>query len=215
MQMKYPRWILTVLFIIAMPALAIDLADLEAAKERASIIDRVRELLADDSPSVRLAVFEEVMKGDDPVLRSMALETALNADDERLKTAALRQLIRDRDNILIEIVQPVDPSQAQAYLYAAWRELIISELKIDESTDEITGRFSTAQTASTKFTGQLIRGGWQLRLARPSFTCFLTMSEVSGVELSGALQCSISGRATTEDAANANSATLPARVKLS
>ena len=157
------------------------------------------------------------MKGDDPVLRSMALETALNADDERLKTAALRQLIRDRDNILIEIVQPVDPSQAQAYLYTTWRELIIFDLRIDESTDEITGWFSTAQIGRTEFVGQLVRGGWQLRLARPGsyFTCFLTMSEVSGVELSGALQCSISGRATTEDAANANSATLPARVKLS
>ncbi|MHB0777662.1 hypothetical protein [Halomonas sp. WWR20] len=218
MLILQPRWLILALTFIVLPAHAIDLANIEAAKERAGIIDRVRELLNDESPSIRLAVFDEVMKGDDPVLRSMAQEAALNADDERLQTAALRQLFRDRESILVEIIQPSQATQPQAYLYSVWHGLSLYNLKIDETSDEFTGTFNAARTGTPRtFNGQLVRGGWQANLVThlSAYTCVLAIREITGVDLTGSLECEITGKAAGEDQANGRSASLPVRVKLS
>lgn len=222
--MKYVRicWLTLVLSLSSSPLMALDLASLEAAQERAGIIDRVRNLLADDSAAVRLSVFEEVMKGQDPLLRSMAIETALSSDDERLKTAGLRQLINSRDFIVVEIVRPTQASQAQAYTYSLWRELTLTELRINSANDQITGKFRAAAISDRNFVGQLDRGGLRLELkAFPHgswtlyYTCALSLRELSGVELAGVLDCAISGPHTAEDKADGNSASLPARIRLS
>lgn len=221
--MKYIRacWMGFVLALASTPLMALDLASLEAAQERAGIIDRVRNLLADDSASVRLAVFEEVMKGDDPLLRSMAMETALLSDDERLQTAGLRQLFHSRDFLVVEVVVPTQPSQAQAYTYNIWRELTLDELRINSANDQITGKFRAAGINNSDFVGQLDRGGLRLELKafRTSYgfryTCALALNELSGVELSGVLECAIGTPHTEEGNAGANSASLPARIRLS
>ncbi|OJA05800.1 hypothetical protein QHL1GM_10565 [Halomonas sp. QHL1] len=204
------------------PLMALDLASLEAAQERAGIIDRVRNLLADDSAAVRLAVFEEVMKGEDPLLNSMAIETALSSDDVRLKTAGLRHLINSRDFIVVEVVEPNQANQAQAYTYSLWRELTLDELKINPANDQITGSFRAAAIRDSDFVGQLDRGGLRLELkayrdsyGRYGYTCALALSELSGAELAGVLDCYIGAPHRGEDNANDNSASLPARVRLS
>lgn len=199
----------------AAPASAFDQSRFEAAQERAALLDQVRTLLADESASVRLAVFEEVMKDDDPVLRSMALEAAFSGDDERLHTAGLRQLIKERDFLAVELIEPMDPSQAQAYTYDIWRELILTDLKIDTGTDQLNGRFNTAHMANTNFMGQLNRGGWRLQLQRGHYNCHLTLTELGGVELMGSLSCAITNRSATDDYAGDNRATLPFRIRLS
>ncbi|XKE46954.1 hypothetical protein LG302_07410 [Halomonas organivorans] len=203
------------LAVCATPAIAMDQSSFEAAQERAAMLDRVRNLLADDSTSVRLAVFEEVMKDDDPVLRSMAMEAAFSGDDDRLKTAGLRQLIEAREFLAVELIEPRDPSQAQAYTYDVWRELVLKELKLDPSSDEIQGRFDTARSSNRPFIGQLTRGGWRLQLDSGHFRCHLGLSELSGVDLMGSLECAITGRASGDDRAGANRVTLPFRIRLS
>lgn len=223
--MKYVRvcWMGLVLALSSAPLMALDLASLEAAQERAGIIDRVRNLMADDSAAVRLAVFEEVMKGEDPLLRSMALETALVSDDERLQTAGLRQLIHSRDFLVVEIVEPAQASQAQAHTYNLWRELTLTELKINPANDQITGSFRAAAIRDISFVGQLVRGGLRLELKagrdtynqRINSTCTLALSELSGVELTGVLDCYIGSSQRGEDKADGNSASLPARLRLS
>lgn len=223
--MKYVRvcWICLLLALSSTPLMALDLASLEAAQERAGIIDRVRNLLADDSAAVRLAVFEEVMKGGDPLLSSMAIETALSSDDERLKTAGLRQLIHSRDFLVVEIVEPTQASQAQAYTYSLWRELTLTELKVNTTNDQLTGSFRAATITDSNFVGQLDRGGLRLELKAHrqgyspnyNYTCALELNELTGVELAGVLDCYIGGAHREEDNANGNSASLPARVRLS
>lgn len=197
------------------PVMAIDMSRLEAAQERAAMLDQVRNLLADDSPSVRLAVFEEVMKDDDPVLRSMAMEAAFSGDDERLQTAGLRRLLEEREFLAVELIEPMDPSQAQAYTYGVWRELVLKELEVDAASDEVSGKFDTAQFGNQWFIGQLTRGGWRLQLDARSFRCHLSLSELSGVDLMGSLECAITGRAAGDDNAGGNRATLPFRIRLS
>lgn len=203
------------LALCAAPASAFDQSRFEAAQERAALIDQVRTLLADDSASVRLAVFEEVMKDDDPVLRSMALEAAFSGDDERLHTAGLRQLIKERDFLAVELIEPMDPSQAQSYTYDIWRELMLTDLKIDTGTDQVSGRFNSAHMGNTNFMGQLTRGGWRLQLQRGHYNCHLTLSELGGVELMGSLSCAITNSSTNDDNAGDNRATLPFRIRLS
>lgn len=222
--MKYFRACYMCLFMTlgSSPLMALDLSSLEAAQERAGIIDRVSSLLADDSAAVRLAVFEEVMKGDDPLLRSMAMETALSSDDERLQTAGLRQLIQSRDFVVVEVVEPTQASQAQAYTYSLWRELTLNELRINSDNDQITGKFRAAGISNSDFVGQLDRGGLRLELKafRASqgvhhYTCALALNELSGVELAGMLDCYIGGPHREEGNADGNSASLPARIRLS
>lgn len=221
--MKHVRayWVGLVLALASTPLMALDLASLEAAQERAGIIDRVRNLLADDSASVRMAVFEEVMKGEDSLLRNMAMETALSSDDERLQTAGLRQLIDSRDFLVVEIVEPTQASQAQAYTYNLYRELVLTELKINTATDEITGSFRTASVRNNNFVGQLTRGGLRIELkshnrnSTPQYSCALALNELSGVELAGALDCAIGWDHAEENKADGNSASLPARIRLS
>ncbi|EHJ94651.1 hypothetical protein [Vreelandella boliviensis] len=222
--MKHVRacWMGLLLAFASFPLMALDLASLEAAQERAGIIDRVRNLLADDSASVRMAVFEEVMKGSDPLLRNMAMETAMLSDDERLQTAGLRQLINSRDFIVVEIVEPTQASQAQAYTYSLWRELTLTELKIDTTNDQITGKFRAAAVRNNDFVGQLDRGGLRLELksyrdgrGNYHYTCGLAFNELSGTELAGMLSCFIGSLQSGEDKANGNSASLPARIRLS
>lgn len=197
------------------PAVAMDQSNFEAAQERAAMLDQVRNLLADDSASVRLAIFEEVMKDDDPVLRSMAMEAAFSGDDERLQTAGLRQLIEEREFLVVELIEPTDPTQAQKFTYSIWRELVLRGLKLDQSSDEIQGRFDTAITNNRDVIGQLTRGGWRLQLDYRGYNCHLTLSELSGVNLNGSLDCAINGRDARDDRAGANSATLPYRIRLS
>jgi hypothetical protein len=204
-----------ILALVAAQAVAIDQSRFEAAQERAAMLDQVRNLLADDSPSVRLAVFEEVMKDKDPVLRSMAMEAAFNGDDERLQTAGLRQLIKEREFLAVELIEPMDPTQAQAYTYNIWRELVLKELKIDPANDEVQGRFDTASIANRTFTGQLNRGGWRLRLANGPYSCNLSLAELNGVDLNGSLDCAITGRTASDELAGGNRATLPFRIRLS
>lgn len=221
--MKYVRvcWMALVLALTSSPLMALDLASLEAAQERAGIIDRVSSLLADDSAAVRLAVFEEVMKGEDSLLRSMAMETALGSDDERLKTAGLRQLIQSRDFLVVEVVEPTQGSQAQAYTYSLYRELTLADLKINSANDEIIGSFRTASVRNNNFVGQLTRGGLRIELkshnrnSMPQYSCALALNELSGVELAGVLNCSIGGEHRGEENAGGNSAILPARIRLS
>lgn len=221
--MKFFRvcWISLFLALGSAPLMALDLASLEAAQERAGIIERVSNLLADDSAAVRLAVFEEVMKGEDPLLRSMAMETALSSDDERLQTAGLRQLIQSRDFLVVELVEPTQASQAQAYTYSLYRELTLADLRINSATDEITGNFRTASVRNNNFVGQLTRGGLRLELKShprnnmPQYNCALALNELSGVELAGVLDCSIGGPHVEEGNAGSNSASLPVRVHLS
>lgn len=222
--MKHVRayWIGLVLALASTPLMALDLASLEAAQERAGIIDRVRNLLADDSAAVRLAVFEEVMKGEDSLLRSMAMEAALVSDDERLQTAGLRQLIDSRDFLVVEIVEPTQASQAQAYSYSLWRELTLTELKINTANDQITGKFRAAAIPNSGFVGQLDRGGLRLELkayrtgsGNYQYTCALALNELSGIELAGVLDCYIGAPYREEDRADGNSASLPARIRLS
>lgn len=205
------------LAIASSPLMALDLGSLEAAQERAGIIDRVKTLLADDSPSVRLAVFEEVMKSDDPVLRSLAFESAFSSDDETLQTAGLRQLLRDRSFLAVEVMSPTEPDQTQAYTYRLWRELMLEELRIDPATDEITGKFHSAANNNTyRFVGQLTRGGWRLELkAHNSYSCVLALTELSGVDLTGVLDCAIGSVMAGEKYAGGNSASLPIRIRLS
>lgn len=203
------------LLLAASSAWAFDQNRFEAAQERAALLDQVRNLLADESASVRLAVFEEVMKDDDPVLRSMALEAAFQGDDQRLHTAGLRQLIEERDFLAVELIEPMDPSQAQAHTYAVWRELMLYELGLDDPTDQIQGKFNTAQIINTGFVGQLTRGGWRLKLQRGDYSCHLSLTELSGVDLMGSLDCAISGRSANDDNAGDNRATLPFRIRLS
>lgn len=198
----------------AAPASAFDQNRLEAAQERAALLDQVRNLLADESASVRLAVMEEVMKDDDPVLRSMALEAAFSGDDERLHTAGLRQLIKERDFLAVELIEPMDPSQPQAYTYNIWRELMLTDLAIDTETDQISGRFNSANTHGS-IMGQLTRGGWRLQLQRGHYNCHLTLTELGGVDLMGSLNCAITGRTASDDFAGGNRATLPFRIRLS
>ncbi|HLV18810.1 MAG TPA: hypothetical protein VKY70_15245 [Pseudomonas sp.] len=214
--MLHPRNVIIALLltVAAAPALALDISRLEAAQERAGVLDQVRTLLADDSASVRLAVFEEVMKSDDPVLRSMAMESALNSDDERLQTAALRQLFQDREYLSVEIIEPREPSQPQAYTYRIWRELMLSELRIDRATDELSGRFRGANV-NGRFVGQLTRSGWRIGLAGNYYECTLALTQVGGVDLSGALDCAIKGNHRKENNAGGRSATLPFRIRLS
>lgn len=221
MKKVFVCWMSLVMAIVSTPLMALDLASLEAAQERAGIIDRVRNLLADESAAVRLAVFEEVMKGQDPLLRSMAIETALISDDERLQTAGLRQLIHSRDFIVVEVLEPAQASKAQAYTYSLYRELTLTDLRINTATDEITGNFRNASVRNNNFVGQLTRGGLRIELkshpvhSMPQYTCALALNELSGVELAGVLDCAISGPHTAEDKADGNSASLPARVRLS
>ncbi|MBZ9556915.1 MULTISPECIES: hypothetical protein [unclassified Modicisalibacter] len=205
-----------ILGMLTTSTMAMDQQDLEIARERAAMIDEIRNLLSDDSPSVRLAVFEQVMKDDDPVLRSMAMETAFSNDDERLKTAALRKLIEEREFIAVELIEPMDPSQPQAYTYNIWRELVLLELKIAPLSDEVSGRFRSAGFGNSQtFSGQLTRGGWLMQLAAGYYNCHLTLSELDGVNLNGSLECAIGGRATGEDYAGGNRASLPFRIRLS
>ncbi|MEL7982785.1 hypothetical protein AAG584_22335 [Vreelandella titanicae] len=222
--MKHIRayWIGLILALASAPLMALDLASLEAAQERAGIIDRVRNLLADDSAAVRLAVFEEVMKGEDSLLRSMAMEAALVSDDERLQTAGLRQLINSRDFLVVEVVEPTQASQAQAYTYSLWRELTLTELKINTANDQITGEFRAAAIADSGFVGQLDRGGLRFELkayrtgpGKYNYTCALVLNELSGIELAGVLDCYIGAPHSEEDRADDNSASLPARIRLS
>lgn len=196
-------------------AQAFDPSRFEAAQERAALLDRVRTLLADESASVRLAVFEEVMKDDDPVLRSMALEAAFQGDDERLHTAGLRELIRNRDFLAVELLEPSNPSQAQAYTYSVWRELMLTNLTIDDATDQVSGRFHSAGNSNTPFAGQLSRGGWLLQLQKYDYHCHLSLTELSGVDLTGSLDCAISGRAAGDERAGEGRASLPFRIRLS
>lgn len=214
MKRKGIRAMALLLTLGATPTIAFDMSQLEAAQERAGMLDRVRTLLADDSASVRLSVFEEVMKSDDPVLRSMALESALASGDDRLETAGLRQLFQDRELLSVEIIQPREPTQAQAYTFNIWRELMLSELRIDRATDELSGRFRAANASGT-FAGHLTRGGWRIGLGVPYLRCSLDLTQVSGVDLSGALHCAISGAHVKEDRAGSQSATLPFRIRLS
>lgn len=215
--MTYVRicWTALVLALTSLPLMALDLASLEAAQERAGIIDRVRTLLTDDSAAVRLAVFEEVMKGDDPLLRSMALETALISSDARLQTAGVRQLIHSRDFLVVEVVEPAQASQAQAYTYSLWRELTLIDLRVNSENDQITGKFRTAGIRNSDFIGQINRGGLRLEMRINYYTCALILNELSGVELAGVLDCGISGSLTAEDRADGNSASLPVRIRLS
>lgn len=220
--MKYLRvcCMSVVLALASFPLMALDSASLEFAQERAGIIDRVRNLLADDSVSVRLAVFEEVMKGDDALLRSMAMEIALSSDDERLQTAGLRQLIQSRDFLIMEVVEPTQASQAQVFTYNVWRELTLDELKINSANDQINGRFRTAVATNNDFVGQLDRGGLRLELKAFysggwGFSCILALNELSGVELAGVLNCSIGKQYQGEERADGNRASLPVRVRLS
>ena len=221
--MKHVRayWVGLVLALASPPLMALDLASLEAAQERAGIIDRVRNLLTDDSASVRMAVFEEVMKGEDSLLRSMAMEAALVNDDERLQTAGLRQLINSRDFLVVEIVEPTQASQAQAYTYSLWRELTLTELKINTANDQITGKFRAAAIPDSGFVGQLDRGGLRFELkayrnhGNYRYTCALALNELSGIELAGMLDCYIGAPHSEEDKADGNSASLPARIRLS
>ncbi|QFU01488.1 hypothetical protein FIU83_07525 [Halomonas sp. THAF5a] len=214
MKHQWTRAIALLLALGAAPAMAMDMDQLEAAKERAGMLDQVRTLLADESASVRLAVFEEVMKSDDSVLRSMALESAFSSDDERLETAGLRQLFEDRELLSVELIEPGEPTQAQAFTYQVWRELTLSELRIDQATDELSGSFSGAN-AYGKFVGQLVRGGWIIDMSWSGYNCSLALSQVSGVDLSGALRCAIGGRYAREESANGDSASLPFRIRLS
>lgn len=210
-----PRLALALLLtLVSLPTLALDISRLEAAQERAGVLDQVRLLLADDSASVRLAVFEEVMKSDDPVLRSMAMESALNSDDDRLATAALRQLFQDREYLSVELLEPRDPSQPQAYTFRVWRELMLSELRIDRATDELSGRFRSAD-ANGRFVGHLTRSGWRIGMSRHGFDCTLELAQLGGVDLSGALECAISGVHARENNAGGRGATLPFRIRLS
>lgn len=199
----------------ATPAMAMDQSRVEAAQERAAMLDQVRNLLADESASVRLAVFEEVMKDEDPVLRSMAMEAAFSGDDDRLKTAGLRQLIEEREFLAVELIEPIDPSQAQTYTYGVWRELVLKELKVDTASDEVSGRFDTAEFHNKTFIGQLNRGGWRLQLDSGYFRCHLALSELNGVDLMGSLECAITGRGSGDDYAGGNRATLPFQIRLS
>ncbi|TDA95490.1 hypothetical protein [Halomonas marinisediminis] len=196
------------------PALAFDQNRFEAAQERAALLDQVRNLLADESASVRLAVFEEVMKDDDPVLRSMALEAAFSGDDERLHTAGLRQLLKERDFLAVELIEPMDPSQPQAYTYNIWRELMLTDLSIDTDTDQVSGKFNSANSGG-RFTGQLTRGGWRLQLKSGHYHCHLTLTELGGVDLMGSLNCAITSRTAGDDYAGGNRAALPFRIRLS
>ncbi|TLF47242.1 hypothetical protein FEI13_16330 [Halomonas urmiana] len=214
MKCKRRGVIVLLLALWATPAMAMNMSQLEAAKERAGMLDQVRTLLADDSASVRLAVFEEVMKSDDPVLRSMALESAFSSGDERLQTAGLRQLFQDRELLSVEVIEPREPSQAQAYTFQLWRELMLKELRIDQATDELSGSFNGAR-ASGKFVGHLTRGGWRVDLSWAGYSCSLELTQVSGVDLSGALRCAITGRHAREGNAGGQSATLPFRIRLS
>lgn len=198
----------------ATPAPAFDQNRFEAAQERAALLDQVRNLLADESASVRLAVMEEVMKDDDPVLRSMALEAAFSGDDERLHTAGLRQLIEERDFLAVELIEPMDPSQPQAYTYRVWRELMLTDLAIDTDTDQVSGHFNSANMNGS-IMGQLTRGGWRLQLKRGHYNCHLTLTELGGVDLMGSLNCAITGRTANDDYAGGNRAALPFRIRLS
>jgi len=216
--MPFPQIVATglTLALLAAPTMAMDQQHLEAARERAAMIDQVRNLLADNSPSVRLAVFEEVMKDEDPVLRSMAMEAAFSGDDERLKTAGLRKLIEEREFLAVELIEPMEPTQPQTYTYNIWRELLLKELKVDSTNDEINGRFTSAGIVQPKkFIGQLTRGGWRIQLAKNSYHCHLTLSELNGVELNGSLECAITGRTAGDDYAGGNRASLPFRIRLS
>lgn len=204
------------LAIASSPLPALDLGGLEAAQERAGIIDRVKALLADDSPSVRLAIFEEVMKSDDPLLRSLAFETAFGSQDEMLQTAGLRQLLHDRSLLAVEVMSPADPDQAHAYTHRVWRELLLEDLRIDPETDEISGRFRTATVSGRNFVGQLTRGGWRLKLTTNNgYACVLALNELSGVDLTGVLDCAINGMMARDSNAAGNSASLPIRIRLS
>ncbi|MGJ7461897.1 hypothetical protein ACR80S_12420 [Halomonas sp. MA07-2] len=214
MKHKGMRAMALLLVLGATPTLALDMSQLEAAQERAGMLDRVRTLLADDSASVRLAVFEEVMKSDDPVLRSMALESALASGDDRLETAGLRQLFQDRELLSVEIIEPREPTQAQAYTFNIWRELMLSNLRIDRATDELSGRFNSGG-ASGSFAGHLTRGGWRIALSRTGYSCSLELTQVSGVDLSGALHCAIGGSTAGERYAGGQTASLPFRIRLS
>jgi len=202
------------LLITALPARALDLGDLEAAREQAAVIDKVTALLEDDSPSVRLAVFEQVMKDDDPILRSLAMEKALGSDDERLRTAAFRQLFHDRDTLIVEVTLPEDPTPTQSWLYSNWSGLALTQLAIDKSNDELSGRFTTVQYNS-QFAGQLVRGGMRLRLPAPYVVCELVTRSVSTASISAALECSLEARILRRIEDGTDHGALPVTISLS
>ena len=200
--------------LLAQPSRALDLGDLEAAREQAAVIDKVTALLEDESPSIRLSVFEEVMDDDDPILRSLAMEKALGGDDERLQTAAFRHLFDDREQLLVEVTLPPDPSASQSWLHQRWSGLALTQLAIDKSNDELSGRYVTVEY-SNAFSGQVVRGGIRLRLPAPYVVCELVTRSVSVTTISGALECSIEGRILRRIEDGTSHAALPVRITLS
>jgi hypothetical protein len=188
--------------------LAADAGVLARAQERAELIAQVKSLLESENPAMRLSIFEEVMRGDDALLRSMAMESALGSGDEQLVTSALRELFDGRSEILVKLVLPERPTQAQQWLYQQWHGLMLSNTKVDRTTDQIS-------TANRKQKGQLVRGGFELRLPGWNHVCIMRGRPVAGTLLGGALECTMNRPAAAENRAGAERESIPFTISLS
>ncbi|WP_442488888.1 hypothetical protein [Halomonas litopenaei] len=195
-------------------SLALDSSDLEEVRDRATFINEVRSIFQSGDETLQLTIFEKIITDGDPVILPMTLELALNSQDARLKTTALRYLINSRELLLVDLIRPDNSSQAQEFIYHEWRELALQELKVAPATDEITGTFNSSKKRG-QVIGQLTRGGVQLRLTDDYTVCSLRILQVVGVDLNGVLDCAMRLHDAAENAANANEAQLPIRVRLS
>lgn len=182
-----------VLLLSSLYVQAIDLEDLQKAREEAQIIDQVTEIITTGNLNDRIKIFEKVMEGNDPVLRSIVMEAAISDKNDLMRTAAFRQLFTDHEQLLITVNLPDDPNPTQAWLHQGWSGLELFEMKIDK--DALSGRFKTTEYNHSRdqFTGKIVRDGLQLKLVpyNRQHICNLITTEVSGTLIKGKLKCNL------------------------
>lgn len=179
--MGISRCLLAGLIILLLPAAAAAQSERAmAVRERAAVIDEYRTLLSDENPSIRLAAFEAAMDEDDPLLRTMAMEAALGAEDERLQTTGLRHLLTMRDLLVVEVLTPEKPSDAEAAMATRWGAFHLEQLKVNPKNDEVTAQY---------WEGQLRRAGIELVGTHRYTGCRLALSIATPTLITGTLSC--------------------------
>lgn len=189
--MTYFLWALLVLPITAgsltsTPLYAEDLTVCpEASVDECTRYQRLMAGIDSGDLIVQLASLRAASQELDPALRTLIFEKALKSDDLRLRTAGLRYVLASRSTFDVVVELPVHPTPAQQRIYEIHGLLTLSNVKIDEKTDEIK-----ANIMSRKVKGSMIRGGFEISWPY----CRLRM--IAGEEdvIQGTLRCMYPGK---------------------
>ncbi|NYT61768.1 hypothetical protein H0A66_05445 [Alcaligenaceae bacterium] len=84
---------------------------LEKARAEARTHNEYKAALNDPDPSIRLAVFNQMLKQDSPGLRKIAIETGLTSADSIMRSMALQSAVLSLTQLHIKLA--VDPQSTQ------------------------------------------------------------------------------------------------------